>query len=674
MKINMTTRVIGGFSIVTLLLVVLGGDSLLTQNNLKHTTSSLKEISMPSLITTNQIAANLASQQRVLLSLYHSQASADIPAQAEQRNQQHQTIEEQLSKLQRLLAQQSKISAQLQRLSQGYTDFSERAQKLIQDHQASLKLKEQLNTRRDDLEYELDDVTSNLLDIIDLETSSDDAERRIAASAVAVDNNLTTVVSTLYELVAAKDREKYDLIVNDLNYLTSDIESKLSYLLRHGETMSKLSTSLSDIDAGLKSVLQTINSQDGLIQDKARQLTNQEQATADLRQIETEAANIEALMTTISAEIETSTDKLSAEAISSIERGSVQTLILMLIAVVAAVVVSMAVIGPLRRSLSKVNHALDVLAGGNLTHKLDDSGHDEFGELARNCNRLIDSLRGLIQGILDRSTQLAAAAEETSAITTQTEAGIQDQRSQVNLIAQATTELNARSHDVAQSATSALEQVEKADAEAQHMQTIADENKQIIQHLADEVAKAGQVINKVHADSASISTILDVIRGIADQTNLLALNAAIEAARAGEQGRGFAVVADEVRSLASRTQDSTQEIHQMIEILQKGTQEAVAVMENGRAQAQACVEKTEQANEALTAISDSVHRAFDAGNQITHAANEQSQLSQDVSVKLDHIAAISEESATGAEQTAISSAEVAKLAEELQSSVREFRV
>ena len=112
----------------------------------------------------------------------------------------------------------------------------------------------------------------------------------------------------------------------------------------------------------------------------------------------------------------------------------------------------------------------------------------------------------------------------------------------------------------------------------------------------------------------------------------------------------------------------------MIEILQKGTQEAVAVMENGRAQAQACVEKTEQANEALTAISDSVHRAFDAGNQITHAANEQSQLSQDVSVKLDHIAAISEESATGAEQTAISSAEVAKLAEELQSSVREFRV
>jgi methyl-accepting chemotaxis protein len=328
----------------------------------------------------------------------------------------------------------------------------------------------------------------------------------------------------------------------------------------------------------------------------------------------------------------------------------------------------------LTRSLEKVNKALNVLASGDLTHKLDDTGHDEFAELAKNCNRLVDSLRSLIIGIVDRSNQLAAAAEETSAITSQTTIGIQEQKSQVDQVAAATTELSSSAQQVSMSADQALNEIKQADQETQHMRTLAEESKNTIIALAEEVAKAGIVINKVHSDSASIGSILDVIRGIADQTNLLALNAAIEAARAGEQGRGFAVVADEVRNLASRTQHSTSEIQQMIEVLQLGTQEAVAVMELGRTQAQSCVEKNEQSNLALETISKSVHRAFDSGNHIAQAAQEQNIVSQQVSEKLEHIASISEETSIGADQTAQSSQQVAMLAEELQASVREFKV
>ncbi len=675
MKMNVATRVIGGFSVVTLLLIALGAASLLTNSKLKTSTQVLQELSIPALESTSHLLQGVSQQEKQVLLAYHTSQSSDLPKITTQLSQLDQTFSSELSSLAQIIGtqQQAEFSSAISSLRQSYQVFIGNGEKMIKTRENALVTQEKLSIKLEDLELAADDTASLLLDLIDLEMSEDPTEQEIAATAGNIDNSFSGIVSTSYDLVNSENKQQQETIAKELDYIVSEAKNKLEFVSRHWDGVIDEAL-LDDINLEANKVFKLLEGSGSLQAMKGRQLNFMTSATSMLAQVDRDALQVNKSMQALTGKVEAVSKVVSQTAINDIDSASLNTFILIIVAIAVAIAISIAVITPLKRSLDKINNALNILASGNLTHKLDDSGHDEFAELSRNCNRLVDSLRDLIQGILDRSNQLAAAAEETSAITAQTTAGIQEQKSQVDQVATATTELSSSAEQVTSSADDALIQIKQADDEAQHMRSIADENKQTILALADEVAKAGIVINKLHSDSASIGSILDVIRGIAEQTNLLALNAAIEAARAGEQGRGFAVVADEVRSLASRTQDSTQEIQQMIEVLQQGAKEAVTVMELGRNQASTCVEKTEQANLALESISEAVHKAHDSGTHIAHAAQEQNLVSQQVSEKLEHIAAISEETSTGADQTAQSSHQVAQLAEELQASVKEFRV
>ncbi len=549
-------------------------------------------------------------------------------------------------------------------------DFIPTSSTLFTDLKKSLTLRDKMASQLSDLEGNSDDSASLILDFTDIR----DASRRFPKAynaATEMETSLNSLVSTVVDLTRTNSAATTDTLANEVKNRMSEISGKMAILTEEAGSSVEM---VAELDEKISSINDLLNSTDGIIALKLQRLTASAAAEKMLAKAEQQTTDALSALNQLLAKARTAAGDIQSEAESSVSNAILMIFIVVIISIALAAGIALVTVRSITTPLAKVNEVLGIVASGDLTKQLDDSATDEFGELARNCNKVISNLRQLIQGIISRSTQLAAASEQTSAITVQSTQSIREQKSQVTQAATATTEMSSTSQGVMQSSSDALAEIKHADSEAERVKGISNNNKQTILQLSQEVEQASKVINKLHQDSASIGSILDVIRGIAEQTNLLALNAAIEAARAGEQGRGFAVVADEVRSLASKTQSSTQEIQSMIQALQNGAQAAVEAMNKGRRQAENCVAQTEVADQALDSITHAVHLAHDMSEQISHAAREQNHVSHEISKLLESIVNIAEETAAGAEQTSDSSHEVARLAEELRLSVDQFKV
>ena len=328
----------------------------------------------------------------------------------------------------------------------------------------------------------------------------------------------------------------------------------------------------------------------------------------------------------------------------------------------------------LLQRLKRISEIANAISNNDISHTCNMQSHDMIGEIVDAFNHMAANLRSVIGQISGVTSQLAAAAEETSTITDETSRGVQAQQAEIDSIASAMNEMTSTVQEVARNAADASTAAQTADSEAKSGALVATEAIGGIDALVNEVDSAAQVIRNLEHESENIGSVLDVIRGIAEQTNLLALNAAIEAARAGEQGRGFAVVADEVRTLASRTQQSTQEIQDMILRLQGGAGNAVKVMEGAQNKAQQSSELVEKAAESLAMIAGSVSAINDMNTMIASAAEEQSAVAAEMQSNMNNIREVADRSAEGAQQTARASEELARLAAEQQTLMARFRM
>ena len=619
----------------------------------------------------SELQVEFTQMSKLAQSSYFSEQPNELTQFKSQFEARQSQFKQAYDQLEQVVALNSQLSQRSDKVGGSFTEFLSTVNMLFSDKQTVLRLRSSLQTQFEDIELAAEDATTSVLDILDISELKTTSQRAYQAAS-SMENHFSSLVTNSNDLLSAKNINTVDIIANEQNFSIQEIARNIDFI--KGPLSSLEPSYLEDLEsyyADLKSQIQGVdsiaNNKRALLQIEAKTkqaLSDSEFATkAALEQL----SELVALANEVALELQAGVN-------DDVSAANLWTWVGMIAATIIAVGVAFITVQLIPKPLAEVNKVLTIVASGDMTQSLDDSARDEFGELSRSCNTLIASLRELITGIISRSTQLAAASEQTSTITTESSQAIKSQQDQVEQAATATTEMSSTSHGVSNSAHQALLEIKNADKEAERVKGISHDNKHTIEQLASEVDEASRVINKLHQDSASIGGILDVIRGIAEQTNLLALNAAIEAARAGEQGRGFAVVADEVRSLASKTQESTQEIQSMIESLQAGAEEAVNAMSKGKQQAVSCVEQSDLANEALNSITLAVSQAHDVSEEISNAANEQQQVAQEISERLESIVAIAEQTAEGANQTSISSSEVAKLAEELRLSVEQFRV
>ncbi|PHQ24563.1 chemotaxis protein [Marinobacter guineae] len=353
--------------------------------------------------------------------------------------------------------------------------------------------------------------------------------------------------------------------------------------------------------------------------------------------------------------------------------GSVTTsMIALAIIVFLALIVVRSIIRPLKSAVAAMN---GIASGdGDLTRRLEVHGKDELSQLATAFNSFADQVHGLVERVLSSTRTLNEATADLSQVMDEAEQGVERQKSESDQVATAMNEMTAAAQEVAGNASEASEAADHANGQVCDAQGLVHQAIGVIGGLSEQVEEGVQVIERLGADSRRIDSVLEVIREIADQTNLLALNAAIEAARAGDAGRGFAVVADEVRTLARRTQQSTQEIQDMIERLQTGAGNAVKLIGSISERSEATVEETRRVNEALQRIGQAVATITDMNTQIASAAEEQTSVSETINRNVHEIVAITEQTAQGTRRAGDATQRLRNLASDMSEQVSRYRV
>ena len=452
-------------------------------------------------------------------------------------------------------------------------------------------------------------------------------------------------------------------------YLMEESEAALNTLSQQFETLNAAITPLEEELIGpqaesLKTLKASATEYVDLVKKLPPIVASQQQARQDMEAI------FAKLYEQARGIISSQTQKRANDA----QTKKIQVIGITLAAIVLGVLIGWLIVRQITQPLNQAVRIAERIGAGDMTGQTPEPRHDEFGQLLQALGKTRGNLQTLIGHIGGITAQLATASEELSAVTEQTSAGVSSQRQETDQVATAMHEMTATVQEVARNAEEASSAAQRADQQAVKGNAVVQRALSQIDRLSNEVTLSAEAMTQLNQETDGISTVLTVINGIAEQTNLLALNAAIEAARAGEAGRGFAVVADEVRGLAQRTQQSTAQIEALIANLQKGARTASGMMDSSSTLARDTVILAREVGTELQAITETVSVIQAMNQQIATAAEQQSSVAEEINRSVLSVRDVADQSAEAARETASSTARLAQLGSELQTLIGRFKV
>ncbi|MDR6947417.1 methyl-accepting chemotaxis protein [Pseudomonas sp. 2957] len=481
--------------------------------------------------------------------------------------------------------------------------------------------------------------------------ASADGERVRELRTVAdLRNGMTTFRLMLRRYIAVPNDVNKKLLMETIDSFLSDISKARTSL------PTALSSQLEEAHSGMRRYREVLVEVAGLFEQKQNMR----------EQVDQESKAMDKIMSGL---MDTQQRLAHEDQHSAFIQMAVLTALALVIGLLASVVISRQITAPLALTVDLARR----IAKGDLTVQARSARKDELGDLQNAMQEMAQNLNTLVQGIGNGVTQISTSAEKLSAMSEQTSAGVRQQKSEVDQVATAMHEMASTVQEVARNTTDASAAATLADQQARHGSTVVKQATVQISELAMAIEELGGAMNVLTQDSEQIGKVIDVIKAVAEQTNLLALNAAIEAARAGEQGRGFAVVADEVRSLAQRTQDSTKEIEALIVTLQQGTQAAATLMTSSRERTLDTVVLAQKAELAITEINQSIGTIQEMSLQISAAAEQQSAVADEINRSIVSVRDVADQSAVASEESAAATIELASLGQDLQRMTAHFR-
>ena len=480
--------------------------------------------------------------------------------------------------------------------------------------------------------------------------SADGGRVRELRTVADLRNGMTTFRLMLRRYIAVPNDVNKKLLMETIDTFLSDISKARTSL------PTALSSQLEEAHAGMRRYREVLVEVAGLFEQKQNMR----------EQVDQESKAMDKIMSGL---MDTQQRLAHEDQHSAFIQMAVLTALALVIGLLASVVISRQITAPLALTVDLARR----IAKGDLTVQARSARKDELGDLQNAMQEMAQNLNTLVQGIGNGVTQISTSAEKLSAMSEQTSAGVRQQKSEVDQVATAMHEMASTVQEVARNTTDASAAATLADQQARHGSTVVKQATVQISELAMAIEELGGAMNVLTQDSEQIGKVIDVIKAVAEQTNLLALNAAIEAARAGEQGRGFAVVADEVRSLAQRTQDSTKEIEALIVTLQQGTQAAATLMTSSRERTLDTVVLAQKAELAITEINQSIGTIQEMSLQISAAAEQQSAVADEINRSIVSVRDVADQSAVASEESAAATIELASLGQDLQRMTAHFR-